>query len=66
MIAGGVGDGNGYLSQLPGDDDGLLTVETMRLAGAADFIQVKGMHPLMPTYDEVRKRTMQFLMHGKF
>jgi hypothetical protein len=66
IIAGGVGDADGYLPQLPGDDDGLLTVETMKLEGASDFIQVKGLHQLMPTYEEVRKRALTYLVTGKF
>jgi pimeloyl-ACP methyl ester carboxylesterase len=66
IIAGGRGDDSGYLSQLPGDDDGLLTVDTMKLAGANDFIQVKGLHMLMPRYKEVQELTLNYLKHGYF
>ncbi len=66
IIAGGTGDERGYLAQLPGDDDGLLTVETMKLDGAADFVQVKGIHQLQPQNDEVRAQTLSFLQHGRF
>lgn len=51
---------------LPGDDDGLLTVETMKRNGAADFVQVKGIHQLQPQNDEVRAQTLSFLQHGHF
>jgi len=66
VIAGGRGDDRGYLSQLPGDDDSLLTVETMKLVGATDFIQVKGIHQLMPTLKEVQELTLNFLILGYF
>ncbi len=66
IIAGGLGNELGYLSQLPGDDDGLLTVETMKLAGATDFIQVKGIHQLQPVNDQVHLQTLSFLKYGRF
>jgi pimeloyl-ACP methyl ester carboxylesterase len=67
IIAGGRGDDEGYLSQVPGDDDGLLSVETMKLAGARDFVQVEeGVHQLMPKYKQVREMALNFLEHGYF
>jgi pimeloyl-ACP methyl ester carboxylesterase len=66
IIAGGAGNDSGYLPNVPGDDDGLLSVETMKLAGAADFIQTNGLHQLMPNYKEVRQATLNFLLHGYF
>ncbi len=66
VIAGGKGDGEGYLSNIPGDDDMLLSVDTMKLAGATDFIQVGGMHQFMPNYKEARIATLNFLRHGYF
>ncbi|RIK77495.1 MAG: hypothetical protein DCC67_12560 [Planctomycetota bacterium] len=66
VIAGGRGDTVGYFQGIPGDDDGLLSIETMRLDGAADFIQTKGIHQLMPQYKEVRAATLSFLLHGYF
>jgi hypothetical protein len=64
VIAGGTGDDVGVLSQLPGDDDGLLSLETTKLVGAADFIQVNGIHQLMPRNAQVREMTVRFLRHG--
>lgn len=64
IITGGRGDSVGVLSQLPGDDDGLLTLETTKLAGAADFVQVEGVHQLMPRNQQVREMTLRFLKHG--
>ena len=51
---------------VPGDDDGLLSVDTSKLAGAVDFIQTKGIHQLMPQYKEVRAATLNFLLNGYF
>jgi pimeloyl-ACP methyl ester carboxylesterase len=66
IIAGGSGDSSGFLTAIPGDDDALLSIETHKLAGAADFIQTGGLHQLMPNYDEVRAATLSFLKNGYF
>ncbi|HYO24203.1 MAG TPA: hypothetical protein VEQ85_04575 [Lacipirellulaceae bacterium] len=66
IIAGGRGDSSGYLPIIPGDDDSLLSVATMKLEGARDFIQTKGIHQIMPNYNEVRAATLNFLKHGYF
>jgi pimeloyl-ACP methyl ester carboxylesterase len=67
IIAGGKGDAEGFLDAIPGDDDMLLSVETARLAGAADFVQVvSGIHQLMPQYEATQLATLKFLQHGYF
>ncbi|QDT00081.1 esterase/lipase family protein [Adhaeretor mobilis] len=66
VLAGGKGDEEGYLASIPGDDDALLSVETMKLAGANDFIQVKGIHQLMAKYKSVRENTLNYLQNGYF
>jgi len=66
IIAGGTGGESGYLPSLPGDNDGLLSVATTRLDGAADFAQTGGMHQFMPNYKECRIATLNFLRHGYF
>lgn len=66
IIAGGRADDQGYLPGIPGDDDGLLSIETHKLAGAADWTQTKGLHQLMPRYQQVREQTLRFLQHGYF
>jgi pimeloyl-ACP methyl ester carboxylesterase len=66
IVVGGRGDGEGYLDAIPGDDDGLLSVDTSKLASASDFIQTKGIHQLMPQYKEVRAATLSFLKNGYF
>lgn len=66
IIAGGRADDAGYLPGIPGDDDGLLSIETHKLAGAADWVQTKGLHQLMPRYQQVREKTLSFLKNGYF
>lgn len=66
IIAGGVGNDHGYLARVPGDDDGLLSIDSHNLDGASDFIQVGGLHPLMPKYQSVQSATVHFLRYGHF
>jgi pimeloyl-ACP methyl ester carboxylesterase len=66
IIVGGQGDDEGYLPILPGDDDGLLTLETTKLAGASDFAQVRGVHQLLPHNELVQECTLRFLKFGYF
>ena len=66
VIVGGRGDDLGYFSEIPGDDDGLLTVATSRLDGAADYLQTGGAHWYMTDYQEVRDATVSFLRNGYF
>ena len=60
------GDDAGYLDAIPGDDDGMLSIATMRLAGASDFLRVECLHQLMPRDDAVRAATHCFLKNGYF
>jgi pimeloyl-ACP methyl ester carboxylesterase len=66
IIAGGTGTQRGYLGCIPGDDDGLLAIDSHYLEGAADFIQVGGLHQLMPRYQAVQDSTLHFLQYGHF
>jgi len=47
IIAGGCGNDRGYNPLLPGDDDGIVTVASARLAGASDFVLVPALHALL-------------------
>ncbi len=51
---------------LPGDDDGVVTVASTRLAGARDFILAPVFHSLLPTSRKVMQCTLSFLQHGYF
>lgn len=66
IIAGGKGNDTGYLPRLEGDDDALLSIDTHMLEGASDFIQVGGIHQLMPRYAETKQAALCFLKHGHF
>lgn len=65
IIAGGTGWG-GLNPFQPGDDDGRITVETTRLAGAADFIRVPNIHELIANDPRVFRYTLRFLEDGYF
>jgi len=66
IVAGGCGDGRGFNPLLPGDDDGVVTVASTRLPGAADFIVVHALHALLPREPRVHEITLRFLQHGYF
>ncbi len=66
IVAGGKGNDRGYLPRLPGDDDGLLSLQTHMLDGAAGFIQTGGRHQFMPSYQSVHDATLRFLLYGHF
>jgi len=66
IVAGGCGDERGFNPLLPGDDDGVVTVASTRLAGASDFIVVPALHALLPKEPRVHEVTLRFLQHGCF
>lgn len=66
ILAGGRGDGDGYLTAIPGDDDMLLAVATTKLAGASDFALVKGVHQTLPKNEQIQQYTLRFLQKGYF
>ncbi len=66
IIAGGTGKERGYIPRVPGDDDGLLSIDSHYLDGASDFIQLGGLHQLMPHYKSVQEATVCFLKNGHF
>lgn len=66
IIAGGCGNGLGLDPFLPGDDDGRITVETTRLAGATDFVVVPALHELIANDPRVFGYTLRFLTAGCF
>lgn len=66
IIAGGRGNGRGFSFLLPGDDDGRITVDTTRLAGAADFVMVPMLHELIANDPRVFDHTLRFFQQGCF
>ena len=66
IIAGGRGDGKGFLPDLKEDNDGMLSVSTTRLAAQADFLVVPVIHPLTMMHPIVKEATWRFLDKGFF
>ena len=66
ILAGGRGNDRGYNPLLEGDDDGVVTVENTRLAGAADFRRLEAMHSIFMSAAPVRRMTLRFLKEGSF
>ena len=51
---------------LPGRDDGMVTVESTKLANMQDFIEVQTGHSMMRYNHEVAQQTIHFLQHQQF
>ncbi len=64
VIAGAKGDGIGWKSYLPGDDDGCVSVSTTRLPGAADFVTLPVKHTFIMNDQRVQEAAARFLEHG--
>jgi hypothetical protein len=62
------GVASGLLSDdlLPGDDDGLVPVESTKVRGATDFIMVKSGHSYMRYSEAVATQVIEFLRTGEF
>lgn len=65
IIAGGTGRG-GFSPFHPGDDDGRISVETTRLAGARDFVLVSNIHELIANDPRTFEYVRTFLGQGYF
>jgi len=65
IIAGGNGK-QGYNPILDGDNDGVISTDTAKLAGARDFIVVPSMHSFIMDKVQVQKYALNFLRHGSF
>jgi hypothetical protein len=66
VLAGGKGDNRGYNPLIPGDDDGVVTVESTRLPGARDFRCLPVLHSFFMNDQKVHEMTARFLVHGHF
>jgi hypothetical protein len=66
IIAGGLGDGEGYNPLIPGDDDMTVGVEETKLEGMKDFLLVKGQHSILLTDKNVIDNLVHFLDKGYF
>ena len=62
-----IGQTAGPLSgMLPGEDDGMVTVESARLDGMTGFIVMDTSHTFVMNNDEVISQTLLFLAEGRF
>jgi hypothetical protein len=66
VLAGGKNDDKGYNPMLPGDDDGVVTVESTRLVGARDFRVIPVLHTFFMDSTKAQELTLRFLNHGHF
>lgn len=66
ILAGGKGDGKGWHSLLPGDDDSTVTVEETRLGGAHDFAVLPVLHTFLMSDARMIECTLRFLNEGCF
>jgi pimeloyl-ACP methyl ester carboxylesterase len=66
IIAGGRGDKQGYNPLLRGDNDGVVGVETAKLAGARDFVVLPVLHSFLMDNAQVQQCVLSFLEHGYF
>ena len=66
IIAGGQNNEQGFHNLLPGDDDGVVTVASTRLAGATDFLVLPQLHSFLPSDPKVLECTLRFLQRGYF
>ena len=66
IIAGGKGSPKGYNPLLPGDNDGTISVDTAKLAGARDFAVLPVLHSFIMDDGKVQECVLRFLQHGYF
>jgi len=66
VIAGGRGNDRGFSRLLQGDDDGAVSVESAKLAGAADFILLPHTHTVLVLAPETARQATTFLRTGRF
>lgn len=66
IIAGGKGDDRGFNPLLPGDDDGTVTINSARLAGASDFLRIPRLHSFLMNDETAIAAVKCFLQHGRF
>lgn len=66
IIAGGKGNDKGYNPLLPGDDDGVVALESTKLPGASDFTVLPVLHSSMMENEKVQQYVLHFLRTGRF
>lgn len=64
-IVAGTGHGNPFGRKLPGPNDGTVTLESTRLEGAADSIELPWSHTAMLFHRRTAEQVLHFLQHGR-
>lgn len=64
VIAGAKGTPDGFNPLIPGDDDGVVTVQSARLPGAVDYVAFQALHSFQPWNPEVMEATRRYLRTG--
>lgn len=65
-IIAGTGHGNPFGRKLPDPNDGTVTLESTRLEGAADSIELPWSHTAMLFHRRTAEQVLHFLQHGRF
>ena len=66
VIAGGKNNDKGYNPWLSGDNDGTISVDSAKLAGAHSFIVLPVLHTFIMNDAKVQEMTLEFLQKGYF
>lgn len=66
VIAGARGKPQGFNPLLPGDDDGVVSVDSTRLPGASDFMEVCCLHTFLLRDENVINAVREFFESGQF
>lgn len=66
ILAGGLGNSDGFNPLIPGDDDMIVGVRETKLAGARDFRLLPVIHATMMDDPKLQQLTGRFLQHGYF
>jgi len=66
ILSGGRNNDRGYNPLIPGDDDGIVEVESTKLEGMTDFIVLPVFHAAMIAHSGCRHQVRHFLEHGRF
>lgn len=65
-VIAGTGHGNPFGRKLPAPNDGTVTLESTRLEGAADSIELPWAHTAILFHRRTTEQALHFLKHGRF